>query len=92
MVRQTKGKERREMNNQTIELDCAPGMVRPGELIGGVIRGLKLPKREPSSKFFGNWLWDYGDVPKEKWLKVNTTLAERIKALYSSGAIRYGSW
>jgi hypothetical protein len=30
---------------QTIELDCAPGSLRPGDLIGGVIKDLGLPER-----------------------------------------------
>lgn len=77
---------------QTIELDCAPGTPRPGDLIGGVIKGLGLESKEPVAKFFGNWTWDYSDVPKEKWEKIRPTLKARITELYNEGFIRYGSW
>ena len=77
---------------QTIELDCAPGYPRPGNLIAGVIKGTGLKKRETVSRFFGNWIWDYSDVDPETWKKVQPILKERITALYNEGLIRYGSW
>lgn len=77
---------------QTIELDCAPGGTRPGDLIGYVIKGTGLPKREPVAKFFGQWTWDYTDIPEKKWLKAKPILKERVEALYHDGVIRYGSW
>ena len=80
------------MSEQTIELDCAPGAVRPGSLIAGVIKDTGLEERDSVGKFFGNWTWNYNDVPKRVWKKIQPTLKERITALYNSGAIRYGSW
>lgn len=77
---------------QTIELDCAPGTPRPGDLIAGVIKGTGLPRRETVSRLFGSWEWNYSDIPKAKWLKVQPILEERIKTLYHAGVIRYGSW
>jgi hypothetical protein len=77
---------------QTIELDCAPGFPRPGDLIDGVIGGTGLPSREPVSKFFGNWIWDYSDIDPKEWKRVNPTVKERVTKLYHSGVIRYGSW
>ncbi len=77
---------------QTIELDCAPGTMRPGDLITGVISETGLEPKEACSKFFGNWEWDYSDVPKEEWMKVRPLLKERVKSLYTHGYIRYGSW
>jgi hypothetical protein len=77
---------------KSIELDCAPGMTRPGDLIEGVIKDTGLPTREPSTMFFGNWVWDYQDIPDDKWLEIQPTLKERITALYNHGYIRYGSW
>jgi hypothetical protein len=78
----------------TIELDCPPGGTRPGDLIGGVIAGTGLPDREPVSKVFGNWTWDYSDVSEisDLWPKIKDTLEQRITALHHSGKIRYGSW
>ncbi len=80
------------MTEQTIELDCAPGAMRPGDLIGGVIAGLDLPARDPVSMFFGNWTWDYSDVPADKWAQTKPERQARITALYKAGFIRYGSW
>lgn len=77
---------------QTIDLDCAPGGIRPGDLIGGVIADTGLAAKEPVSKFFGNWTWDYSEVPAEEWLAVNETIKSRIEELYNTGLIRYGSW
>jgi hypothetical protein len=80
------------MADQTIELDCAPGLPRPGALIEGVLEGTGLPVRDTTSRFFGNWTWDYSDIPAEKWAEVKPILKQRIEALYHAGRIRYGSW
>jgi hypothetical protein len=80
------------MSEQTIELDCPPGLPRPGDLIDGVIEGTGLPKRDSVSRCFGNWKWDYNDIPEEQWNEINPILRERIVKLYNAGVIRYGSW
>ena len=77
---------------QTIELDCAIGTPRPGDLIAGVIKGTGLPKREPVLKLLGEWTWDYSDIAEKKWKKISPTLGVRITSLYRSGVIRYGGW
>jgi hypothetical protein len=77
---------------QTIELDCPPGALRPGDLIEGVIKGTGLPRRKDISRFFGQWTWDYSDIPEDKWKAIQPKLKERIEALYHRGVIRYGSW
>jgi hypothetical protein len=77
---------------RTIELDCPPGLPRPGDLIKSVIEGTGLPYREAASTCFGNWLWDYEDISDEAWKNVQPTLQERITNLYKQGLIRYGSW
>ena len=79
---------------QTIELDCPPLTPRPGTYIAGVIEGTGLEVREPiiGPASFGNWTWDYSDVPEEEWKKIQPILQERIAALYRNGSIRYGSW
>jgi hypothetical protein len=80
------------MSEQTIELDCPPGAPRPGDLIEAVIEGTGLPLRKPRSTVFGNWTWDYGDIPPLLWRDIQTTTSERIRDLYRQGTIRYGSW
>lgn len=80
------------VTEQTIELDCPPGSPRPGDLINGVIEGTGLPERNPVSTFFGNWVWNYDDIPAADWINIQPILAERVTKLYNSGLIRYGSW
>lgn len=80
------------MSEQSIELDCAPGLPRPGDHIAKVIEGTGLPERKPVSKFFGCWKWDYSDIPEKEWNRIKPTLRTRIVALYNDGWIRYGSW
>ena len=79
---------------KTIALDCAPGTARPDNYIEGLFEGtgIEYDGREPVSKIFGNWLWEFSDVDDELWLKVRPLFQERITALYNCGAIRYGSW
>ena len=76
----------------TIELDCAPGTPRPDALLPQVLAGTGLELDEPVSTFFGNWTWAVPADQEEKYLAAKPVLAERIKALYNAGAIRYGSW
>jgi len=80
------------MSEQTIELDCAPLTPRPDTYIAEVIRETGLALKEPVSKFFGNWIWDYSEVPEETWKELQPILAQRITKLYELGRIRFGSW
>ncbi len=77
---------------KSVELDCAPGSLRPGDLIGGVLHGLEIEVKEPTSMSFGNWTWRFDDIPDERWLEIKPVLKERVIKLYNSGIIRYGSW
>lgn len=77
---------------KTIELDCAPGNPRPGDLIDDVVRGLGLNVGETVSMLFGNWKWRFDEVSDERWKEIQPTLKERITLLYNNGFIRYGSW
>jgi len=77
---------------QTIELDCAPGNTRPGDLIAGVIASTGLPERDPVSKLFGCWMWNYEDIDPALWLAAKPIIRARIESLYHTGTIRYGSW
>lgn len=76
----------------SIELDCAPGNPRPGDLIAGVIEGTGLPLKDTVMKLFGNWKWNYQEVSCEEWDKIQPIVKQRITKLYESGIIRYGSW
>jgi hypothetical protein len=92
MAQETAATAQTRREPQTIELDCAPGGIRPGDLIGGVIKGTGLKRRGPVLTFFGNWTWDYSDVDPNEWARIQPVLEERVTALYNSGTIRYGSW
>lgn len=77
---------------QTIELDCPPGVLRPGDLIDGVLEGTGLVADEPISKLFGEWTWAF-DVPRARWeSEIQPVIKPRIEALYHAGQIRWGSW
>lgn len=88
---------------QTVNLDCAPGAMRPGDLINGVLEGTGLTaqtahddKEKASGKlvstFFGNWCWEF-DVDREKWVnEIQPVIRPRIESLYHAGRIRYGDW
>ena len=78
--------------HQTIILDCPPGFPRPGDLIEAVLKDTGLPMRETSHRLMGEWMWDYSDIDRVIWDKANPIVAERIKALYDNGIIRYGAW
>ena len=78
--------------SQQIELDCAPGSVRPGDLLAWVTEGLGLPDKEPVSRVFGAWRWEYPEVPAAEWAKALPELKKRITALHHNGRIRFGSW
>ena len=78
----------------SIELDCAPGSPRPGDLLPDVIKGtaLKLDANAPDHAFFGCWTWYIPEEQNAAYEAAKATLELRIKRLYAAGAIRYGSW
>ena len=76
---------------KSIKLDCAPGALRPGDLIEGVLKGTGLKANQPVSKLFGNWVWEF-DKTDIEWKKIVKVISDRIKSLYNQGLIRYGSW
>lgn len=82
------------VNRQSIEIDCAPGSTRPGDLLPIVIDGLNLiiDADKPNSMIFGNWTWIIPEDQTEQYLKVKDTVKSRITELYNQGSIRYGSW
>jgi hypothetical protein len=78
----------------SIELDCAPGRVRPGDLLPGVIEGLGLTLNatKPDRMLFGEWTWLIPEDQSERYLSVQPIVKERIEKLYHEGFIRWGSW
>jgi hypothetical protein len=74
-----------------LSLDCAPGAIRPGNLLPQVIKDTGLKVKEPVATFFGCWTWDCSDQAEE-YEKARATIGERVKALYNDDKIRFGSW
>ena len=81
-----------DIGPQTIEIDCPPGNPRPGDLIAGVLDGTGIPVRESVGRLFGNWMWDYNDIPEDVWQKAKPIIKDRLVALYHRGVVRYASW
>jgi hypothetical protein len=77
---------------KTIELDCEPMAPRPDTYIASVLEGTGIPVKVNCSACFGNWTWDYSEIPDDVWEAAKPVLKERITALYNNGRIRYGSW
>jgi hypothetical protein len=80
----------------TIDLDCPPGGLRPGDLIIAVVKDTPAEPfaapDNPVSTFFGNWTWHF-DLPDNVWVHyVQPVIKPRIESLYHDGHIRYGSW
>lgn len=84
-------------NNFSIELDCAPGGIRPNDLIGGVLTdtGLEVSDFDTAPPFFGHQTWRLkASAGKDELFTSihNDIIKSRVEALYNEGFIRYGSW
>ena len=77
---------------QTIEIDCAPMTARPDSYLPQVLEGTRIEPRDPVSKFFGCWMWDFSDIPFGVWQDALPIISERLRKLYHRGCIRYASW
>lgn len=76
----------------TLEIDCAPGHVRPGDLLPQVLKGTGIVLGEPQSRFFGCWQWV---IPPEHVLAYSENrlvIETRLRELYERGAIRFAGW
>ncbi len=74
-----------------IELDCPPASPRPDTYLSKVIDGTELEERETVMRLFGNWRWDYSDVPDDVWKEYQEEMYESVEELYNNGKIRYGA-
>jgi hypothetical protein len=78
--------------SQEIVLDCEPGIVRPGDLLPGILEGTGIEPVEASSKLFGAWTFNFDHVEKSVWETNKQTFEKRIKQIFDQGLIRYASW
>ena len=84
------------MPDYTISIDCAPGTPRPDSYIKGIIAGTGLPQENLdqliTSRFFGEWTWQFKDISEDIWLNAEPLIATRLTELYYSDRIRYADW
>ena len=79
-----------------IEIDCAPGPIRPDFYLPIVLESANLTvsgKEQPVSRFFGNWVWV---LPMKVEDDFDVKLAgekihDKQEELYNAGRIRYAS-
>jgi hypothetical protein len=83
-----------EVGSGTIELDCAPGGIRPYHLFPFVIEGTNLTSEDFRiiSASFGNFEFAISKEKEAEFDKNRETFKERVTKLYNNGSIRYGSW
>lgn len=81
-------------NMYTINLDCPPGSLRPGNLLPSVLEGtgVVIDPENTKTRFFGNWCWNVPEEYNDLYAANIEIIAKRIKQLYHAGAIRYGDW
>ena len=78
--------------SRTIDIDCAPGAIRPDAYYRVICEKLGIEYQEPICKFFGNWTWQVPDLTEEQEKLYAELVPTYIKGLYENGNIRYGSW
>ena len=79
----------------TIELDCPPGGIRPGDLLPEALEGTEIKAEElgkPISMLFGEWTWEIPEKLNDKYAEVQPLVKANVEKLYHAGLIRYGSW
>lgn len=84
------------LNNlvQTIEIDCAPGNLRPGDVMKSMIEELELPfkYKETSGRLFGNWTWTFNEFNEEDWRAIQKKVGPYLTKCWEKGTVRYASW
>ena len=76
----------------SIEIDCAPGGLRPDDLLPGVLEGTGIELGETISRSFGNWTWEIPYSQADQYEAVRDTVKSRLEELYNSHRCRYASW
>ena len=94
--------------NLNIEIDCAPGALRPDyffeKIIGYIhdtnkednliIEFLENINKQPTSKLFGCWKWEINFTEKYKELfeTIQSSFKTKLTEYYNNSAIRFASW
>lgn len=72
-----------------IQIDCAPGNIRPGDILKEVIQDTELKYKEPISTFMGEWTWEYNEIDTKLFIKIKDIIFPKLKKAYDEGRIRY---
>jgi len=84
------------LNKFSIELDCAPGGLRPNDLIGSVLHGtgIAIDDFDTGAPFFGHQTWILKETAgkDQQFTDSKPLFKQRIVDMYDSGIIRYGTW
>ena len=94
--------------NLQIEIDCAPGGVRPQQFFNNIVTKIsekssseeltqfsnKFTDHRPVSSRFGCWEWiiEMDDNTSKHFSFIQNIFKEELTKLHNSGAIRYASW
>ena len=80
--------------SHTIVLDCAPGSMRPDDVLKLVLDNTELTSDDfvITSKLFGSWTFELNENKNEIYLKHKSAIGETIKKMFEHGFIRYGEW
>lgn len=94
--------------NLQIEIDCAPGGIRPQQFFNNIVTKIsenskseeltKFSKNlidfKPVSSRFGCWEWviQIDNSISKHFAFIQNIFKEDLTSLYNSGAIRYASW
>lgn len=78
----------------SIEIDCPPLRPRPDAYLPKILEGtgLEISDFNLVSKVFGCWSYEIAPDKELLYQSKIELISERIKSLYHSGQIRYGSW
>lgn len=90
----TKGER---FQHYSIEIDCAPGFPRPGDLFPGVLHntGLTVDDFDNTARLFGHWTWvlKEGDPKRDELFTLKRPLfKQRLTEIYEAGYARFVSW
>lgn len=83
-----------EKETYTLEIDCPPGLPRPGDLLQHVLEGtgVVLDSSATTSRLFGCWTWNIPEEYESAYLEHRELIKDRLEKLYNEGTIRYASW
>ena len=81
-----------EKQMKTVNIDCAPGPIRPDAYFRVICEELGIEYFEPVTKFFGDWQWKLPELTEEQLKIYEEFVGDYLRGLYANGYVRYVSW